>query len=256
MTSQSVFVVDAGHTRIKCALCHVESPRAVVCQEFQAFDCPGDVDWNVLNTWEHPKLAILAGSNQSYVDVMESMWPIAWPKPDRLTDNASVPIEILIDEPSKVGVDRLLNGVAVNAFRQDGHSAVIVDSGTAVTVDFVDETGAFRGGAILPGLRLSARALHEYTTTLPHVDIGVLGPIAVEPIGLNTESAILSGIHFGHIGAVKELVRRMSGDKTDIVLTGGAAPLLRREFPSARLDRSLSLQGLAITALNMRPSDG
>src|SRR5262249_39329320 len=85
-------------------------------------------------------------------------------------DPSLLPLRVLLERPDRVGIDRLLDAVAANSRRVPGVPAVVIDVGTAVTVDWLDGTGAFRGGAILPGLRLMAHALHDYTALLPLVE--------------------------------------------------------------------------------------
>ena len=94
------------------------------------------------------------------------------------------------------GIDRLVDAVAANRLRKSHRPAAIVDVGTAITVDLVAADGAFLGGSILPGIALSARALHEFTDLLPLVDVGEL----VEPppaLGTDTEAAMRSGLFWG-----------------------------------------------------------
>ena len=81
-----------------------------------------------------------------------------------------LPLEVRLERPDMVGIDRLVDAVAVNRLRDAGRPAVIVDVGTAITVDLVSADGAFLGGAILPGIQMSARAMHEFTDLLPLVD--------------------------------------------------------------------------------------
>ena len=82
-----------------------------------------------------------------------------------------LPLRVELEKPDHVGIDRLLDAVAVNSRRAPGVPAVIIDAGSAVTVDLVDGAGAFRGGAILPGLRLMAKSLHDYTALLPLIEL-------------------------------------------------------------------------------------
>src|SRR5205823_11315500 len=86
-------------------------------------------------------------------------------RPDQL------PLSVALAEPAKVGIDRLLNAVAANTLRPRDMPVVIADIGSAVTVDWLDENGVFKGGAIFPGLRLMAKALNDYTALLPLVEI-------------------------------------------------------------------------------------
>ncbi len=169
----------------------------------------------------------------------------------QLTDVGQLPIEVRVDNPSAVGIDRLLNAVAVNARRPERTPALVIDCGSAITVDAVDQSGAFVGGAILPGLGLAARALAEFTYWLPRVDVNQ----PPEPLGKNTEQALRSGLYWGTVGGLNELVRRLSeelGGQPVVYITGGDAALLsgRLEQPAV-LIADLTLHGIRETAEHM-----
>jgi type III pantothenate kinase len=137
----------------------------------------------------------------------------------------------------------------------------VISSGTATTVDYVSAAGHFCGGAILPGFDLCAKALHEYTELLPLIRMDSVLDSEMSPaeLGRNTQAAITSGLYWGHVGAVKELMRRLmlGGDphiEPLILLTGGAAPLLYPHLPTiVRHEPHLSLQGLAVVARALDP---
>ncbi|MCA9071622.1 MAG: type III pantothenate kinase, partial [Planctomycetaceae bacterium] len=157
------------------------------------------------------------------------------------------------------GIDRLLNAVAANCVRSKNQPALIVDSGTATTVDTVDQTGAFMGGSILPGFELSARALHHYTALLPLIPLDELnGPKKPIPVGTNTRAAMQSGLYWGQVGAVRELLARscrsFGFENPLTLLTGGGGALLAAEFPEAQWFPHLSLQGLALVLEELFPS--
>jgi type III pantothenate kinase len=172
-----------------------------------------------------------------------------------LADHGSIPIEARLPHPERIGSDRLINAYAVA--RLHGTPAIVVDLGTATTVDAVDGGGAFLGGAILPGVELGLRALAGGTALLPDVD-----PVAPrQAIGCDTGEAIRSGVVFGHVGAVRELVMRMTAElgpheKPHVVVTGGfsAAPwaglFVDSGGPAAAiadlLDPQLTLRGLGL----------
>jgi type III pantothenate kinase len=161
------------------------------------------------------------------------------------------------DDPEAVGADRIVNAVA--AGRCYGFPAIIVDFGTATTVCAVDEEGAYRGGAILPGLYVSLEALVSKTAKLPGVDLEEEPPRA---IGTNTPDSIRSGFIYGYAGAVDALIRRMSEElrtstsanaaydtqqELRVLATGGPAPAIVhhcREIDT--LDPDLTLKGLRI----------
>ena len=118
----------------------------------------------------------------------------------------------------------------MNRLRTPGHPAIVVDLGTACTVDFVSADGAFEGGAILPGTTLSAAALHTGTATLPQL---TTENIDASPtvVGKSTQAAIASGIYWGLVGAVRELIARISDESTEtpqLFITGGEAERLVR----------------------------
>ncbi len=118
-----------------------------------------------------------------------------------------VPLVMDVSRPEQVGMDRLTAAVAVNQLRSPGCPALIVDCGTAVTCDLVSESGVFLGGAILPGWHLAMESLASRTDQLPVVDHE---PWPCEVVGKSTGSAISSGVYWGTLGALRELVTRMS----------------------------------------------
>jgi type III pantothenate kinase len=136
-----------------------------------------------------------------------------------------VPLLIDVDEPDRVGIDRLLAALAANHLRSPDRGAIVVDLGSGITVDLVDPSGAFVGGAILPGLTMSARALHEHTDALPLVCVDRLAA-SPTPLGKSTVAAIESGLVWGTVGAVRELISRLSADLADppeVFVTGGGS---------------------------------
>jgi pantothenate kinase type III len=122
-----------------------------------------------------------------------------------LMASGDLPLEVRLARPDMVGIDRLVDAVAVNRLRAANRPAAIVDIGSAITVDLVSADGAFLGGAILPGIQMSARALHEFTDMLPLVAMSDL--TAPPPaLGTATEPAIEAGLFWGAIGAIRELI--------------------------------------------------
>ena len=146
-----------------------------------------------------------------------------------LVTSGDLPLEVKLPRPDMVGVDRLLDGFAANRLRSPGRPAVVVDVGSAITVDLVDAAGAFLGGAILPGIAMSARALHEFTDLLPQIDMAELA----EPppaLGTVTVAAMRSGLFWGAVGAVRQLVEQLTG--------GSATPRSSSPAARARLSRN------------------
>jgi len=136
-----------------------------------------------------------------------------------------LPITMWVDEPDKVGTDRVVSAAAAYAVVED--AVVVADLGTAVTIDLVDQNGIFQGGVILPGFEISAKALHENTAQLPATK--VTRPAAT-PYGKNTADAISCGLYYSLIGALQEIVRRYAeqiGRWPQTILTGSAAALVK-----------------------------
>lgn len=161
---------------------------------------------------------------------------------------AKLPIDIAILEPDSVGIDRLLGAVAANARRHTGHAAITVDAGTAVTMNRIDPDGKFRGGAILPGFRLMAASLNDYTAKLPLVEPA---RPSLEYAGETTVEAIRLGIYCAVIGAIREFERSMTAlfetIPVDTFFTGGNA-LLLTSSNSKQYVPTLNLEGIRIAA--------
>lgn len=135
-----------------------------------------------------------------------------------VSSKMNLPFEVLVARPAKVGPDRL--AAAAGILAKGAVEGIIVDAGTAVTVDVLSKKG-FLGGSIFPGTALMRRALHAGTAVLPLVPIS-FGEL--DPPGRDTREAIASGTHWGSIGAVKELVARSRGgvsSNAGLWVTGG-----------------------------------
>lgn len=152
---------------------------------------------------------------------------------------------ILYENPQEVGADRIVNGVA--AYELFRTSLIVVDFGTATTFDAISEKGEYLGGAIAPGLSISAEALFQRAARLPRVDIR--RPPAV--IGRNTTHSVQSGLFYGYLSLVQGILGRMRsemGGRAHSVGTGGLVAPLEAEL-RALLDDvkpNLTLEGLRI----------
>ena len=158
------------------------------------------------------------------------------------------PLQIDLPQPEKVGIDRLAAAAAANRLRSPGRPAVVVDCGTAVTVDLLSEKGVYLGGAILPGAPLMAKALADGTSKLPQIAALERGMPPAMP-GTATAEAIAVGIGWGFRGAVSRLVaegrRALKGD-AEVVLTGGWRSAVREEFPGVKEMPDLVLEGVGL----------
>lgn len=159
-----------------------------------------------------------------------------------------IPTSIASSLPGTAGTgqDRLL--AAAGAFGLLEQACVVVDAGTAVTIDFVDGEGVYQGGAILPGLAMSLGALHEGAAALPAVSPAK--PAGEEPFGKNTEQAMLNGVYYGVSGAVRLLTERYAqryGAYPLLIATGGDAELLFSDDDLIdRVVPELAMRGIAM----------
>jgi len=136
------------------------------------------------------------------------------------------PIELSVDQPDKIGADRVLCCAAAFSVIED--AVVVADFGTAVTIDIVDQNGIFQGGVICPGFEISAKALHENTALLPKIN--VTRPDS--PFGKNTEDAINCGLYYSAIAALQEITGRFAekiGQWPQTVITGWGAKIIKED---------------------------
>ena len=165
--------------------------------------------------------------------------------PKRVERDFIIPIGRQVDDETKVGEDRLLNAAA--AYDILKQACVVVDAGTAITVDFVDGAGTFHGGAIAAGAQLQLDALFERTDLLPETELKK----PIEAIGHNTIEAMRSGVYYGLRGMVRELVEQYAeriGSFPIVVVTGGDGNLLFRDYELIdRIVPNLTMIGLYTT---------
>ncbi|MFD0674802.1 type III pantothenate kinase [Cohnella sp. GCM10027633] len=151
-------------------------------------------------------------------------------------------LNIRYENPREVGADRIVNAVA--GIEQYGTPLVVVDFGTATTFDYIDASGAYLGGAIVPGIGISAEALYQRAAKLPRIEL--TKPKTV--IGRNTVTAMQAGIIFGYAGQVDGIVRRICNEfnvQPKVIATGGLAELIAGESETIEhVDPLLTLEGL------------
>ena len=237
--------VDVGNTRVKWGFCR---GGHVVAQASLPPDDP--LVWQQqFDAWSlGPTRWILAGVHPPRRNAFAAWLQAREATVETLDSHRQLPLKIEVDFPDKVGMDRLLNAVAANTRRPAGHAAIIVDAGSAVTVDLVDVSGVFRGGTIFPGLRLMAQSLHDYTAKLPVV--GIDQPLS--PPGTSTEKAIQAGVYQAVLGGVERIVTELQAfarTPCEIYFTGGDADLLaQRTTLPIQLWPEMTLEGVLLSA--------
>ena len=228
----TLIAVDVGNSQIKLGLFAGPSPAALPEPTYTLRLDGGAASCHRISPWLDeagtPAAAWWIGS----VNRPAATRLIDWLRDHRpddaivLVGARDVPLAVRLPRPDMVGIDRLLDALAANRLREPGRAAVVVDVGSAVTVDLVSPDGAFCGGAILPGITMSARALHEFTDLLPLLDMNDLS-VPPEPLGTATVPAMKAGLFWGTVGAIRELSARMGeglARPPQFFLTGGAGP--------------------------------
>lgn len=159
-----------------------------------------------------------------------------------------LPIEVKTENPAETGIDRVLNIAA--AYEQMGKACVVADAGSALTVDLCDDSGAFLGGAILPGAGMMLACLHDKTARLPLLELAK----PAGAYGTSTTAAMLHGVYCGLRGAVKELVESYAaalGTWPDLITTGGDAQTLFGDWELVHaISPDLTLYGIALAVAN------
>jgi len=257
MISLPLIAVDIGNARIKLGLFRSPSgqglpePEAVLALDGQR------PEWGRLAGWVQglgvPHLHWWIGSVNRPVTTRTLDWLRDHRPADPITllGAGDLPLEVRLKRPDMVGIDRLLAAVAANRLRAADKPAVVADLGSAITVDLISADGAFLGGSILPGIGMSARAMHEFTDLLPLLNMTEL----TDPppaLGTSTVEAMRSGLFWLAVGAIRELCAQLSKDldpKPEVFLTGGAGPAVAELIgPATRHVPHLTLGGIALAA--------
>jgi len=267
--ARKLIAVDVGNSRIKfgtfdqhvaeAALAEPASVLEVAASQFE----PAHLDqWlakaGVDSDWW------IASVNRSPTERLIEWLRACGVQRQHLLRHTDLPLSVQLPAPERVGIDRLLGAVAANHLRNPGCGAIIIDLGTAMTVDLVSADGAFLGGAILPGIGMSARALADFTDLLPRI---AMDELADPPpaLGTSTIAAMRAGLYWGAVGAMKELIAQLTAtfgaipDGTrsvptpvgppNIFLTGGAAPIVAQFVDErAKCVPHLVLGGIALVA--------
>lgn len=161
-------------------------------------------------------------------------------EPIVLGQNTTIPIKNRYKKPEEVGIDRLLN--AYSGLKLYGKPLIIVDLGTAITFDVVNNNGEYEGGAIFPGIQASIEALFSKTAKLPKVNIKE----AKNVVGKTTIDSIKSGLFYGYISLIEGMIDKISRETEEnyqVILTGGNGNLFENNL-NVIYDKYLALKGM------------
>jgi len=251
MTAQkipNILACDAGNTTIHFAHVRGDDIRGAQAVRIGAL---GELGRKLADLWremDQPKKIVACSVNPSALKALEAAADEETGQ-DVIVIGRDVPLpmETELPDPQSVGTDRLCCAVA--AYDRIGQACVVADFGTAITIDCVNDDGVFLGGTIMPGLAMSAEALHNGTAQLPRVE-------PTEPpgvIGKDTNQAMVGGIIFGARGALRERIEAYAtllGHWPLVILTGGDARLICPDPNTSELVQAvvpdLVLRGVAM----------
>ncbi|HEX8324890.1 MAG TPA: type III pantothenate kinase [Tepidisphaeraceae bacterium] len=243
----NLLTVNVGNSRVSLGV--FVGGELAQATRFNLGDAPG-LAAGLADAWakvDRPETAEVAGASVNpiaqeaieHAVVRATGKPVQWVGRD-----LDLPIEVKTDVPADTGVDRVLSVAA--AYEQMEKACVVVDAGTALTLNLCNDSGHFVGGAIAPGARLMLDALHNHTAKLP--DVPLARPAGL--IGTSTEQAMLVGVVSGIRGMVKEIVEGYAehlGSWPDMICTGGDAQLLFGDWELAHaIAPDLTLYGIAL----------
>ncbi|MBI1337041.1 MAG: type III pantothenate kinase [Phycisphaera sp.] len=243
--SETLIALSIGNTRTKIGAFAQGKPVSTLAIENTSRGAIGPAVVKAWRELDDPSAPVVVSSvNATVCDAVLASLPSNI-RTARVERDLPIPIGRQLDPESIVGEDRLLNAAA--AYDTLKQMCVVVDAGTAVTVDYVDGQGTFHGGAIAPGLAMMLHTLHTQTAQLPEVTF--VKP--EEPIGHNTQQAMRSGVYYALRGLVRELVEQYAGVGESwpiVVATGGDAHTLFEgcDFVD-RTVPELTLLGIALT---------
>lgn len=243
-----ILLIDIGNTSVKAAL----SDRDGIGHSFR-IDVHREQGDNIFEKIqaslqaigpEKPEGAVVCSVvPQTYSLVRDGIRKHFRINPLTVSPDIKTGLKFTIENPASLGADRIANAVAARHFYTG--NLVIIDFGTATTVCVVSENCEYRGGSIMPGIGMSADALHDKTAGLPRTELR----LPEKAIGKNTDENIRSGILYGHAGAVQRItseVQKELNAEISIIATGGYADLVTPFLSVDYTKAMLTLEGLRL----------
>ena len=229
-------IIDIGNNSAKIFLFKVEQLILHTRKSNSSFDVIDE--WNRLYNIEK---AIISSVIVETPELSEAISGLQCPVV-RFSNSMPLPLEINYRTPHTLGSDRI--AAAVGAWNEaPGRNMLVIDAGSAITIDFVGKDGKYNGGNIAPGIKMRLKALHEYTSRLPMVDKEGDTPT----IGYDTETAIRSGVINGICHEIEGYINEFKQKYCDVLvfLTGGDEKPLKNRIKSCIFaDKYLVAKGL------------
>lgn len=229
-------VIDQGNTKAKIAVFNQEQ-----LIDFSETGLPTEEEIAALKERHHIQQCILS-TVKALPESFLLFLARTFDKFVRLDSSTQLPFRVGYKTPHTLGMDRIA-AIAGAWVQAEGKPVIVVDAGTAVTYDFMNEDGVYEGGNIAPGIHLRLRALHEFTGKLPLVD-----PLGDLPfVGYSTETAIRSGVVNGICMEIEGFIAKIKATHPAVLvfLTGGDANFLaeKLKYPIF-VDKKLVVKGL------------
>ncbi|MCY4159780.1 MAG: type III pantothenate kinase [Bacteroidetes bacterium] len=241
MSRSAWLTIDIGNSALKAGL--FLGDQLIQTSNLQAIEEVSELiaTWNSKTPFERIGLCSVVPQNSELVISKIRQFgnvPIF-----EMNSHSTLPLQVRYTPPESLGADRL--AAACSAWHPGGISQIIIDAGTAITIDVVSADGVFMGGVIMPGPSLTRRALADYTANLPKVSLhspnGVIGSSTAEAI----QHGLINGLIDGVLGIVSRI--RESLDSSPVItLTGGWHQLLADKIPGVQLNRDLVLHGIKL----------
>ena len=231
LTTGTLLAVTVGNTRTRLGLFRPAATRGAELVESASHsnsDLAGIAKQaRELLVSDHGSSIVMSSVNNKVADQLEKLLRVeTGEEVYRFGRDLAIPLRNTLDDDTTVGQDRLLCALA--AFSKAKQACVVVDAGTAITVDFIDGEGIFQGGVIAPGLHMMLASLHEHTAALPQ--LAFTRPDAARgPFGKDTKHAMLLGAQVAAQGLVRLVVERYAEAYEaypQIIATGGDAQML------------------------------
>lgn len=256
MNSLPLVAVDIGNTRIKFAWFSERSADGSLPEPAQMLALSHDDSFDVLRDWfrslpeSRPRIRVVSVHLPARQKLFAWFQQLQRDEAAKLYQPHDLPLKTKVEQAERVGMDRLAAAVSVNTLRSSDKPAMMVDLGTALTTNLIDANGNYLGGAILPGMVTSAKALHDMTDQLPRVQVEMWQQ-PPEVLGSNTPVSIESGIFWGAVGTVREFVQqygKLLGTEPEVFITGGSGKLISQQIAGASYCSHLTLSGVAFAA--------
>jgi type III pantothenate kinase len=229
-------VVDIGNTKVKAAV--FESNTLISFESFEESNFESIIA-NFLQEY-NIKACILSSVKNDQPEICKILEQI--PYFIKLNHTTPIPFINQYSTPTTLGIDRIaLVAGATDAY--PNQNALIIDAGTCITYDFINENQEYLGGAISPGIQIRYRSVHDYTSKLPKLEAAE----GYSLIGDSTESAIHSGILNGVVQEIQGVINQYQAKYSDltVILTGGDTKFLSKQLKNSIFaHQNFLLQGL------------